>query len=167
MLLSDRVTGGAVAALGAAAAYVGAQLPPVPGQEVGPAAFPTLIGLLLILCGGLIAFGVGRSFEDEAEAAVEESEVAHGAPHAAPPTPLRSLKAALPPALLLFYVLAVDRLGFVPTTFLMIVAMVFAFGGRWRLALALGTIGPVAVHLVFYKLLRVPLPAGLLPMPWS
>ena len=35
------------------------------------------------------------------------------------------------------------------------------------LALALGIAAPVFIHLVFYKLLRVPLPDGLLPMPWS
>ena len=45
--------------------------------------------------------------------------------------------------------------------------MVFAFGGTLRLALALGAIAPVLIHLVFYKLLRVPLPDGLLPMPWG
>jgi putative tricarboxylic transport membrane protein len=30
----------------------------------------------------------------------------------------------------------------------------------------IAAIAPVLVHLAFYKLLRVPLPAGLLPMPW-
>lgn len=167
MLLSDRVTGGAVAALGAAAAIAGSRLPPVPGQDVGPAVFPTLIGVLLVVCGALIAFGIGSGFEKDAEAAVEKSEEAHGAAHVEPPTPLQSLKAVLPPALLVFYVLVVERLGFVPTAFVMIVTMVFAFGGRSRLALALGILAPVFIHLVFYKLLRVPLPPGLLPMPWS
>jgi putative tricarboxylic transport membrane protein len=27
-------------------------------------------------------------------------------------------------------------------------------------------LAPIAIHLIFYKLLRVPLPPGLLPMPW-
>lgn len=167
MLLSDRVTGGAVATLGAAAAIAGSRLPPVPGQEVGPAAFPTLIGILLVVCGVLVALGIGRGFEEEAEADVEKSEEAHGAVHVAPPTPVSATKALLPPGLLVFYALAVDTLGFVPTAFVMIAAMVFAFGGRLRLALALGIVAPVFIHLVFYKLLRVPLPAGFLPMPWS
>lgn len=167
MLLSDRLTGVAVAGLGAAAAIAGSRLPPVPGQDVGPSAFPMVIGTLLVICGVLIALGIGRSFEEDAEAAVEKSEEAHGAVHVAPPTPFQATKALLPPGLLIFYVIASERLGFVPTTFIMIVAMVLAFGGKMRLALGLGIIGPVLVHLVFYKLLRVPLPAGLLPMPWS
>jgi putative tricarboxylic transport membrane protein len=166
VLLSDRVTGSAVTALGAACAYVGSKFPPVPGQEVGPAAFPTLIGILLVVCGLLIAFGVGHSFEEEAEADVAASETAHGAAHPRAPRWGGAL-ALLPPALLVFYALVVERLGFVPTTFVMIVAMVGAFGGKLRLALILGIVGPVLIHLVFYKLLRVPLPSGILPMPWS
>ena len=33
-------------------------------------------------------------------------------------------------------------------------------------ALPLAALAPIAIHLIFSKLLRVPLPAGLLPMPW-
>jgi putative tricarboxylic transport membrane protein len=35
------------------------------------------------------------------------------------------------------------------------------------LAVPLAIAAPLLVHLVFYKLLRVPLPAGLLPAPWA
>ena len=167
MLLSDRVTGFGIAALGAAAAYAGSLLPPVPGQQVGPNVFPLVNGIGLLACGVMIALGVGRSFEDEAEADLAQIEGSREATAAAPPPPFwAGLKALLPPALLVFYVVAVDWLGFVPTTGLMILAMVFAFGGSVRLASSLGTIAPVLIQLVFYKLLRVPLPDGLLSMPW-
>jgi putative tricarboxylic transport membrane protein len=154
MQLSDRVTGGALVLLGAAAAYGGSRLPAVPGQDVGPAAFPMLIGGGLILCGALIAFGIGQAFEaPEADA--------EGAPR------FGGLRALLPPALLLFYVAAVDRLGFLPTAAAMVLATALTFGARWRLAVPLAVAAPLLVHLVFYKLLRVPLPAGLLPAPWA
>ena len=45
-------------------------------------------------------------------------------------------------------------------------AMALALGASLRLAVPLALITPPAVHLVFSKLLRVPLPGGLLPMPW-
>ena len=77
------------------------------------------------------------------------------------------LRALLPPALLLFYVLAVDRLGFLPAAAAMVLATALTFGARWRLAVPLAIAAPLLVHLVFYKLLRVPLPAGLLPAPWA
>jgi hypothetical protein len=35
-----------------------------------------------------------------------------------------------------------------------------------KLALPLAVLAPVGIHLIFGKLLRVPLPPGLLPMPW-
>lgn len=155
MHLSDRVTGGVLVALGAAAAIAGSRLPAVPGQEVGPAAFPLLIGSGLVICGALIAFGVGRSFE-----VPEEEE--------APPGPWRlgGLRALVPPALLLFYVLAADRLGFLLTGAVMVFVAALALGARPRLALPLAIVAPLLVHLAFYKLLRVPLPEGLLAAPW-
>ncbi|GEO15471.1 tripartite tricarboxylate transporter TctB family protein [Microvirga aerophila] len=165
MRLSDRVTGSFIATLGALATYGGSRLPPVPGQDVGPSAFPMVIGAGLILCGLMIALGIGRSFEEEAEADLAAVE---GPPQRAQPAdPLAyRLRALLPPGLLLFYVYAADRLGFVPTTAIMIFVVAVAFGARLRVALPLAALAPIAIHLIFYKLLRVPLPPGLLPMPW-
>ncbi|MFZ4409974.1 MAG: tripartite tricarboxylate transporter TctB family protein [Paracraurococcus sp.] len=155
MHLSDRVTGAVLMALGGAAAIVGSRLPAVPGQDVGPAAFPLLIGSGLVLCGGLIAFGVGRSFE-----VPEEAEAGPG------PWKLGRLRALVPPALLLFYVLASEPLGFLLTGAVMVFAAALALGARPVLAVPLAIVAPLLVHLAFYKLLRVPLPAGVLPAPW-
>ena len=155
MQLSDRVTGAFLVALGAASAIAGGRLPAVPGQDVGPAAFPLLIGSGLIICGALIAFGVGHSFEVPEE------------PAAGPgPWRLGGLRALVPPALLLFYVLASEKLGFLITGAVMIFVAATALGARPRLALPLAAVAPLLVHLAFYKLLRVPLPAGLLAAPW-
>ena len=41
-----------------------------------------------------------------------------------------------------------------------------ALGARWKLSLPLAVLAPIGIHLIFSKLLRVPLPAGVLPMPW-
>lgn len=166
MQLSDRLTGPVIATLGAAAAYGGSLLPNVPGQQVGPNVFPMVVGSGLVVCGLLIAFGIGRSFEDEAEADLARSEAAKGVVEPAP-AHYSGWLTLLPPALLVFYTLAVDPLGFVPTAALMIVALCLAFGGSLRLAIPLALIAAAFVHLVFYKLLRVPLPPGLLPMPWA
>jgi putative tricarboxylic transport membrane protein len=165
MRLSDRVTGSFLVALGALAAYGGSRLPPVPGQQVGPNVFPMVVGSGLVLCGLLIALGIGRTFEEEAEADLGSLE---GVPQeeAKKPHGLLGLRVLLPPALLIFYVLAVERLGFIVTAALIVLIMAVAFGARLRLAVPLALLAPVGVHLVFYKLLRVPLPAGLVPMPW-
>jgi hypothetical protein len=69
----------------------------------------------IALCGALIALGVGRRYEQEAEADLAKIAAARGEANAGPLGSTRSAMALLPPALLLFYVLLVDRLGFLPT----------------------------------------------------
>jgi putative tricarboxylic transport membrane protein len=165
MQLSDRITGLFLIALGGAAAYAGSRLSPVPGQQIGPNVFPMVIGGGLILCGALIALKVGHHFEEEAEADL----AAHSAQAATPADEARwghGLMALLPPALLVFYVIAVDRLGFLITAAVMVLAAALGLGARLRLAVPLALVAPIAVHLVFSRLLRVPLPMGLLSPPW-
>ena len=162
MRLPDRVTGLFLVGLGAAAAYGGWLLPPVPGQPVGPNVFPLVIGSGLALCGLAIAFGIGHSFEEEEHLnPVEGNE-----PKPPPPGKWYGLRALLPPALLLFYVAVADRVGFIITAAIIVFVTATALGARWRLALPLAVLAPIVVHLIFSKLLRVPLPIGLLPMPW-
>jgi putative tricarboxylic transport membrane protein len=164
MQLPDRVTGLAVAALGALTVFGGSRLPPMPGQEVGPSAFPILIGIGLIASGVLVALGIGHRFEEEAEAALAGGDHPPTLPDRSPLPPW--LRLAVPPALLLLYVAVADRLGFVPTATLMVLVASLVMGARLRLAVPLAILAPLVVHLVFSKLLRVALPPGLLPMPW-
>ena len=156
MQVTDRLTGGVLVALGAAAAWFGSLLPAVPGQDVGPAAFPMVIGFGLIGCGALISLGIGQSFE-----APEEPE-----PSSAPKPPLGSLGVLVPPALLLFYMLASEPLGFLLTAAIMVLLAGLALGARLTIAVPVALVAPLLVHLAFYKLLRVPLPEGLIPAPW-
>lgn len=173
MKVSDRVTGLMLVVLGALAYWGGSQLPPVPGQQVGPNVFPMLIGAGLVICGALIMAGVGRTFEEEEEIVTSASgEVAK----ADKVEPNRGFvagflaggwKVLLPPAMLFFYVFASEKLGFWITATVMTFVLAWSQGAKvkWSIALAIGA--PVFVHLVFYKLLRVPLPAGILNFPWA
>ena len=165
MKLSDRVTGTFLVALGGITAYHGHKLPPVPGQQIGPEVFPVVTGLCVALCGALIVLGVGARFEQEAEADLAK----HGGENIAEIErgPLYKLRVLIPPALLVFYVLAVDRLGFIPTAAIIAFLVSVTLGARLKLAVPVALLAPVGVHLIFYKLLRVPLPDGFLPMPWG
>jgi putative tricarboxylic transport membrane protein len=62
----------------------------------------------------------------------------------------------------LLYLLAVDRLGFVLTGFVYLGATMIALGVRPSRALPLAVGLTLAIHFCFYKLLRVPLPWGVL-----
>lgn len=163
MRLSDRTTGSFVVALGALSAFFGSRLPPIPGQQIGPDVFPLVVGVGLCICGIMVVFGVGRGYEEEAEAVM----ASHGGTEEQTHTGIvAGLRVLLPPALLLFYVVAVDWLGFILTAALIVFVVSKALGASLRLAIPLAVLTPVAVHLVFAKLLRVPLPTGFVPMPW-
>jgi putative tricarboxylic transport membrane protein len=82
------------------------------------------------------------------------------------PWRLGGLRALVPPALLAFYVYASEPLGFLLTGAIMVFVAALSLGARPRLAVPIAIVAPLLVHLAFYKLLRVPLPAGVLPAPW-
>jgi putative tricarboxylic transport membrane protein len=167
MRLSDQATGLFTFALGAVAAYAGSRLPPVPGQQVGPNVFPLVIGLGLCLCGLMIAFGIGHQFEEEAEADLAaHSDLPAKDGSAIAPSRFHGLRILIPPGLLIIYALVVEQLGFFLTAAGIILIAGLAFGARPSRALPVALLAPILLHLVFYKLLRVPLPAGLVPMPW-
>ncbi|KNZ34227.1 MAG: hypothetical protein AD742_02230 [Methylibium sp. NZG] len=173
MKVSDRATGLMLVALGSAAYWGGSRLPPVPGQQVGPNVFPMVIGAALLVCGVLIMLGVGRTFEeDEKVVTTEAGDVAD----AAVAQPERGFvkgflhdgwKVLIPPAALFFYYFASERLGFWITATLMVFSLAWSQGAKLKWAVALAVVAPALVHLVFYKLLRVPLPFGLLKFPWA
>ena len=69
------------------------------------------------------------------------------------------------PAAVLGYIALADWIGFLIVAPLMLIATMRAFGVGWRAALVWSVVGTLVVHLAFYKLLRVPLPWGVL-RPW-
>ncbi|MCZ8374221.1 MAG: tripartite tricarboxylate transporter TctB family protein [Beijerinckiaceae bacterium] len=164
MRISDRISGVFLALLGAAAFWGGSRLPPVPGQQVGPSAFPMVVGSGLMIVGILIALHIGRSFEEQAEAELAK----HRQPDPEAEAFQRSRRwfPFLPPALMVVYYFLSERVGFVPVAAVMIAILAFALNAKRRLILPVAVLGALGIHLVFVKLLRVPLPPGPLPMPW-
>lgn len=120
----------------------------MPGQKFGPAWFPGLIAAGLLACGVLLMLRATRG------------------PWLALPDwtkrrrPLAGVAAVI--GGLLFYVAAADRLGFHLTGLLLLTLWTRVLGAGWRLSLAVSAIATLAIHLSFYKLLRIPLPWGLL-----
>jgi putative tricarboxylic transport membrane protein len=143
----DRWVGLALAGLGAAVFWSSRAFPAVPGQKVGAGFLPALVGIGLVIAALAL---VARSLR--------------AAPAAAADDTLRGRLGA--PAVLvgvaLFYIVAADRLGFLIVAPLGLAAMFLALGVRPRPALLWALAGTAVVHLAFYKLLRVPLPWGVL-----
>jgi putative tricarboxylic transport membrane protein len=61
-----------------------------------------------------------------------------------------------------FYILLVDRIGFIVTGVVYLATLFTVFGVRLRNVLPLALVVTLVIHYAFYKLLKVPLPWGLL-----
>jgi putative tricarboxylic transport membrane protein len=124
--------------------------PAMPGQKFGPAWFPGLIAVALGACGVLLIF----------------AGVRQRAPWLVLPDWMLRRRPALGVAAvvggLLFYIFAAHTLGFHITGIALLALWMRVLGASWRAAAAVALIGTVAIHLAFYKALRIPLPWGLL-----
>jgi len=146
----DALIGAALAALGAVVLWHIQGFPPMTGQKYGPAWFPGLIAVGLVICGGLLVLGRLRATSTQ--------------PLAELPDWVRRPRAVAAVASvfggLLFYIFAANTLGFHITAALLLLVWTRVLRASWRLALPVALIGTVVIHLSFYKLLKVPLPWG-------
>lgn len=155
MRLNDAVTGALLLALSLLILFNVQSFPKIPGQNVGPAAFPGTLAALLAGCALVL---IVRGWRERATR-----------PWLVPgawlrlPAPRRRI--AVTVGVLLFYIAASDRLGFIPTGILCLWAMFAVLGVRTRWVLPLAIVATLVIHTVFYKGLRVPLPWGVL-QPW-
>jgi putative tricarboxylic transport membrane protein len=150
MRVNDAVTGAVLVVLGVVILWHIQGFPAMPGQKFGPAWFPGIIAAGLALCGlALIVQGA----KGRAPWLAFDEWTRRGRPIAG----FFSVIAGL-----VFYVLAADLLGFHLTGFILLFAWMRILGTRPSLAIPVALIAPIVIHLAFYKLLRIPLPWGVL-----
>jgi putative tricarboxylic transport membrane protein len=156
MKINDAIWGALLLLLGVAILIHIQSFPNIPGQKIGPSLFPGFIAVGLATCAlALIATGLAARRGDGKQAAWIDAE-----PWMRSPRHIAAL--ALVIGVNVFYILFVDVLGFVPTAVIYLAALFAVFGVRTRWILPLALIVTLAIHYSFYKLLRVPLPWGLL-----
>ena len=156
MKFNDAVWGVLFALLGAAILWHVQGFPRIPGQNVGPALFPGVLAVAMLVCGAiLIVSGLKARRADRGSSR-----------WAVAPEWLRSRRHVLAFAVLVasnvFYLLAVDWLGFLPTAFVYLAALMWVLRVRPAIAVLVAFLMALAIHYAFYKLLRVPLPWGVL-----
>jgi putative tricarboxylic transport membrane protein len=145
--VNDALSGAGLAVLGAVVLWHIQGFPAMPGQKFGPAWFPGAIALGLLVCGVLLILRAG------------------GEPWFAVPAwtkrarPIAGVASVI--GGLLFYVLAAEWLGFHLTGLLLLTLWCRVLGAGWRISVAVSVVATLAIHLSFYKLLRIPLPWGL------
>ena len=123
------------------------------GQRVGPGAFPGLIAVLLAGCS--IAL-IWRGWRERRE----QDVIAVGA-WLSSPRHLRNFLVAT--GGLVFYIVAADALGFLICGAVILMSLFLSLRVRPGLSAVLAILVPLVIHFMFYKLLRVPLPWGVLP----
>ena len=112
---------------------------------------PALLGGLMVLLGGLIAFGPSRAGPAGAESAGEaDVERSHG-------------RALATVGVMGAYTLLLDRLGFLLATAALLAVLVRMYGERrWAVVLGVAVCATGAAYGLFAGWLKVPLPPGLL-----
>jgi len=146
---SDRWAGIALALLGLAVLWSARAFPNVPGQKLGAAFLPMLVGAGLLLCALAL---IVRSWRGRAYA--DEKATTAGSEHFG--------SSLVIIAVVLTYIFLSERIGFLIIAPLCLLAGFRAFRIGWKRALLWAVVGTLIVHFTFYKLLRVPLPWGLI-----
>ena len=153
----DMIVGAALIALALAMIWGARGFPSVRAMPYGPDLFPSIIA------GGLILSALGIFLEAYRGAAPDRSGEA--------PDEAVGRRGALAFAAVALIVagvaLLLPILGFHITAALALAAATRIYGGGWILAVVLALTGSVVLHYVFYSILRVVLPWGLLaPIAW-
>ncbi len=147
----DGVLGGLAIAAGAAVLAVARGFPEMPG-EPGPALFPALAAIGLLLCGADLVVGHWRARGAE--------------PWVQAPERLRSSRAAAAVAFIVaalaFCSAVMETVGFLPCAVMLVSGLLALLKVRWPVALTVGGGAALAVHTIFYAGRRVALPWGLL-----
>lgn len=161
MKLPDWLIGAVLFALSMAVLWHVRTFPDIPGQQYGAALFPGLAATGLGIASlGLVVTGLlRRRRAAHADGNVKEDPD--------PMTARRWLALLLSVGSIVFYIVAAESLGFILTGVLILVAMMWAYGSRPALIVPVAIVATLLVHTGFYKLLRVPLPWGVLqPIAW-
>lgn len=159
MRFPDSVNAAIAIALGVFLIVVSRNFQDVRGIEYGPGLFPTLIGVAFILAGLALVFG--RFFAQfEKQAPLPDSSF-NNLPHDSSQrhgvfTLLLQIVAVV------FYILAVNKLGFLITMAILLFGILWWFDRRILRAIVIAVIASLALHTFFYQLMSVPLPWGVL-----
>jgi putative tricarboxylic transport membrane protein len=152
--LNDAVFGALFLVLSLLVLWSVQSYPKIPGQNIGPAAFPGIAASVLALCGVLL---IVQGVRQRGRAAWFQRGEWTG-------LPAQRIAFAVTVLGLLLYVVASERIGFIVTGTVMLVALMFALKVKPIVAITVAVVATVLIHVAFYKGLRVPLPWGVLPV---
>ena len=152
MKINDGVFGALLLVLGLSLLVQVQSFPKIPGQNVGPALFPGLAAGALVVCALMLILSGLR--------ARPETAWFEALPWARSPRHAWAFVAVV--GATIGYIVLAERIGFLIVAPLALFAMFIAFGVRRVTSVVFAIIGTLIIWYAFYKLLRVPLPWGVL-----
>lgn len=150
MRIHDSLIGGVLLVLSLAVLWHIQSFPPAPGQDFGPAVFPGLAACGLALSSAVLMV---QGFREKQAWLLLGDGLRSGRHVAAFLLVIGSM---------IFYILLSDIVGFILCSVLVLVLLQWACGVRLGAAVLVAIVATLVIHACFYKLLRVPLPWGLL-----
>lgn len=151
MKISDSVVGAGFVAAGALIIAGTLNYPNLDAGHPGPSLFPRLLGGLMVIFGGLVGVG-GLRARDATEDVAWLRLYRNSA----------FINAVFVLGAVVTYIVMVGRIGFILMGTLILCALMWRLRVRPRTALVVAIIFSNFVYLLFAKILRVPLPGGLL-----
>lgn len=142
----DSVLGVIFALGGAAILQQALTMQPLPGMNVGPGLFPSIVGV------GMAIMGVALAIQGWIQRGVPEDDA----------PPLVTWFAVGVVVALGVTILVMPYLGFLIAGTLFSVVIVLISGGKWLSAIIFSPIATAAIYYLFVTAMRVPLPRGLL-----
>lgn len=154
MKFNDAVWGAGMVVFAGALLWYVQGFPTIPGQKVGPAVLPGALAVGIGVCGAILLVRGLRERAASGVAWVEWPEWFGSMPQ------LRAFVVLV--AVNVLYLVAVDRLGFVVVGTIYLAALMMTLRVRASRALPIALVMTLVIHYAFYKLLKVPLPWGVL-----
>ena len=149
---SDRISGGIFTALGIFIFVLTLQFPSLDAGHPGPSLFPRILAVLFIFFGGIVLL---QGWKDR-----------NGAEEASPAEEIPASRSYLNPLFVLIligaYMVFSNWLGFLVTSVLLLFLMMIKLRVTFFRSIVIAILVTLFVNLMFAKILRVPLPPGLL-----
>jgi len=161
MKINDALSGLLVALFAIVIWIASARLPSME-QDIGPNVFPQALAGGFMICAVLLVIRGLRGLRHPDAAGADDQDARWftvpewvGSRHAV-------FAFLLIPVSLLFYIRVSEPLGFLPTAFLLLTVLFLTFRTRLAVAIPVALLSALGIHYIFYKLLKVPLPWGIL-----
>ncbi len=152
MKLNDAIFGLLLLVLGATVLGLVQSFPKIPGQQVGPGLFPGLIAVGLCVGGFILLVRGWKARASQPWFALEDWVKS--------PRHLAGFVVLV--GSVVFYMLASQKLGFLICSSLILTTLFSVLKVPLARAVLIAVIATLVIHFAFYKLLRVPLPWGVL-----